>query len=484
MGDVKEISPSEDVPHKEDNPRDPSIVQAERLNDAAMHLVEKEPQGLHAALVMLRRALNLNPEQSDTWSNLGLVLWRIGRVEEAGAVLRRAVEMKPDKASYRGNLGVFLGAVGRNDEAIVELEECHRLDPTNLSPKWDIALLHLRTGDWKTGLGEYDIRREHRGKQLYPELPMPLWRGENLDGKSLYVQGEQGVGDRFLFSRYLSWVKETWPTCRIVVCMYDPMINLFWEFRHLVEFLPQGVPWPEGIDYGAFLCSLPELHGSTLDNIPPDPGLLRKRILIGRNGTKINLPQPGLPALKVGLCWTGNPEQLRNLDRSIPLEMLLPLTEHPRMVFYSFQCSPGNADLRRLCGGDLICDLSPDLEKEGWVGTGIALMEMDLLVTVCTSVPHLAGAIGLPTWVMLCADPYWIWNRTGDTTPWYPGMRLFRQKTLGDWAPVIAEVRAELAALADRTFGDVPVASHVADGIGSGIQHWPISTHATFYPGS
>lgn len=429
--------------------RDPRVHQAERLNDAAMMIVEKQPGGLPSALAMLRRALALNPSQGETWSNLGLVLWRSGRVEEAGVVLRRAVDLDPLRATYHGNLGVFLSAIDDYKAADYHLNECARLDPDNLSPKWDLALLYLRQDNWKRGLECYDIRRNHRGPKLYPELPAPMWRGEDLAGKTLYVQGEQGMGDRFLFSRYLSWVKQTWPTSRILVCLYDPMINLFWEFRHLVEFLPQGVPWPDDLDYAVFLCTLPELHGTTPETIPPDPGLLRKRILIGRESTKCNLPSPDLPSLKIGLCWTGNPEQVRNLDRSIPLEMLMPLTVDPRLVFYSFQCAPGNADLYRLSATDLICDLGKDIEKEGWVGTGIALMEMDLLLTVCTSVPHLAGAIGIPTWTMLCADPYWIWQRKGTSTPWYPGMRLFRQRTLGDWQPVLDEVRAELSKLAD-----------------------------------
>lgn len=431
--------------------KDPGLVQAEQLNDAAMAIVERSPAGLPGALSMLRRALALNPKQAETWSNLGLVLWRMGNVEDAGEALQRAVSLDDGKAIYHGNLGVFMGAVDRPRDAEFHLRIAGELDPSNCSPLWDMALLQLRQGDWKRGLAGYDIRRKHRGVKLYPELPAPLWRGEDLTNKVLYVQGEQGIGDRFLFSRYLSWVKDTWPSCRIVVCLYDPMVNLFWEFRHIVEFLPQGVPWPGDLDYGCYLCTLPELHGSSLANLPPDPGLLRKRILKGQEGTKVNLPLPGMPSLKVGLCWTGNPDQARNIDRSIPLEMLLPLTEHPRIVFYSFQCSPGNADLSRLCAGDLICDLSPDLEKEGWVGTGIALMEMDLLLSVCTSVPHLAGALNVPTWVMLCADAYWIWGKKTATTPWYPSVRLFRQPTLGDWKPVIADVRAELEKLADAT---------------------------------
>lgn len=431
--------------------KDPRLVQAEQLNDAAMAIVEKSPAGLPGALSMLRRALALNPQQAETWSNLGLVLWRQGLIAEAGGALRHAVLLGAGKAIYHGNLGVFLGAVDRPIESEFHLRRASELDPDNCSPIWDLALLHLRQGDWKRGLAGYDIRRKHRGVKLYPELPAPLWRGQDLTNKVLYVQGEQGIGDRFLFSRYLSWIKDTWPSCRIVVCLYDPMVNLFWEFRHIVEFLPQGVPWPSDLDYGCFLCTLPELHGTTPDNIPADPGLLRKRILKGQEGTRVNLPLPGMPSLKVGLCWTGNPEQTRNIDRTVPLEMLLPLTEHPRIVFYSFQCSPGNRDLSRLCAGDLICDLSPELEKEGWVGTGMALMEMDLLLTVCTSVPHLAGALNVPTWIMLCADPYWIWGKKTTTTPWYPSVRLFRQPTLGDWTPVLADVRAELEKLADAT---------------------------------
>jgi hypothetical protein len=430
-----------------------SKLQAQQLNDAAMAIIEHRPEGILSALSMLRRALALSPHQAETWSNIGLVMWRLGRIDEAGAALRRAVDLHPERADFHGNLGVYSGAIGQAETAERHLQEASQINPDNLAPAWDLSLLYLRNGDWERGLRCYDIRREHRGPKLYPEMPAPLWHGEDLDGKTLYVQSEQGIGDRLLFSRYLAWIKQRWPTCTLITSLSDSLHNLFWEFRHLLTLLPNGVPWPEHIDYAVWLCSLPEVHGTTVDNVPPDPGLLRKRILIGRKDTRVNLPQPVLPSLKIGITWTGNPEQARNSDRSIPLEMLLPLTEDTRLSFYSFQCSPGNKDLERLCTSDLICDLSPGIEKEGWVGTGMALMEMDLLITVCTSVAHLAGAIGIPTWTMLCADPYWIWTRSETTTPWYPdSMRLFRQRTLGVWQPVIDDVRAELSKLADAKF--------------------------------
>lgn len=429
--------------------RDPDLVQAEQLNDAAMAIMRDEKFGAATATSMLRRAMALRPDLPQVRSNLGLVYWRAGRITEALYTLRLAVKMDSENASYRGNLGIFLGAIGDVKGAIHHLEKAMALDPDNLGARWDRCLLYLRQGDWAVGLGEYDIRREHRGPSLYPPLPAPLWQGEDLNHKTLFIQGEQGVGDRFLFSRYISWIKDRWPDCKILTCLHDSMTSLFWEFRHIVEFMPLGVPWPDGLDYCVFLCTLPGLHGSTPDNVPADPGYLRKRILLARASTKCNLPQPNRPSLKVGLCWTGNQAQARNHDRSIPLEMLLPLAEDPNVMLYSFQCSPGGDDLKRLVAGDLICDLGPEIEREGWVTTGIALMDMDLLITVCTSMAHLAGAMQVPAWTMLCADPYWVWSRAGDTTPWYPSMRLFRQQTLGDWQPVVNEVRVELSRLAD-----------------------------------
>lgn len=431
--------------------KDPAVDQAERLNDAAMSIADSGDFGVEiTAISMLKRALFLCPTQAKSWSNLGLLYWRTGQIDKAEPMFAESVRLDPESYVFQGNLGIFLGAVGRSREAIVHLEEAMRLDPDNLGPRWDRALLLLRNGNWREGLAEYDIRREHRGQGLYPTLPVPLWQGEDLSGKCLYIQGEQGIGDRFLFGRYFAWVHETWPSCKIMACVHDSMVNIFWEFRHFVTFLPLGVPWPDGMDYAIFLCSLPQMHQSTQDNIPPDPGLFRKRILDARTRTTVAIPTPTMPSLKVGICWTGNPQQARNFDRSIPLELLLPLAEHPKVIIYSFQGSPGQSDIKRLHAGDLFCDLGPQIEKEGWVGTGIALMEMDLIITVCTSIAHLAGVLQIPTWTMLCGDPYWVWQRSGDTTPWYPSMKLFRQRKLGEWQPVIDQVRSELSQLADE----------------------------------
>ena len=166
-----------------------------------------------------------------------------------------------------------------------------------------------------------------------------------------------------------------------------------------------------------------------------------------------NLPEPHYRSLKVGVCWTGNPAQNRNLDRAIPLELLLPLAEDPRVVLYSLQLGPGRNDLARLGMDQLICDVGDDLEAHKLVGLGNAMLGLDLVITVCTSVAHMAGVLNVPCWTLLCSDPYWLWGRSGERTPWYSEMRLYRQTSPKDWVGVVDRVQADLTDLTNRIVG-------------------------------
>jgi len=197
-----------------------------------------------------------------------------------------------------------------------------------------------------------------------------------------------------------------------------------------------------------FLGSLPYLLGIRVDTLPPDPLRIRSRVQQQHRLAPFNLPEPAMKdAFRVGICWSGNPHQDRNHDRSIPLELLLPLAENPNVMIYSLQVGPGASALAATGAQGLICDLQEDLTFHGLVGAGNALLGLDLVITVCTSVAHLAGAVGVPVWTMLSHDPYWVWTREGTKTPWYPTMKLFRQPEAGDWASVTDEVGTELTAL-------------------------------------
>lgn len=427
-------------------------LQAEQAHLLNMHALELHKAKAPPATVLTfqRRALALQPDSAEIWANLGLTYWRLHDWTNARISFERAVRLSPRSHIHHGNLGVFSSSTGNAEAAERHLAEAARLAPDALGPVWDTSLLNLWQGKWDQGFGLYDVRIPHRGPELYPKMPYPIWNGEPLDGKSIYIQGEQGTGDMILFSRYIAWLHEQYPTCKMHAC-FGALANLFWGFSPFVNILPPGVPWPEGIDYSVFLASLPRFHKSQPDFVPPDPGLIRQRFQM--KGAYAKIRQPILPALRVGIVWAGNPGQARNEDRCIPLEMLLPLAEDPRIALCSLQVGPGRADIDRLFAGEIVEDFGLEIEKEGWVGTGIVLKQIDLLITVCTGIAHLAGSLGTPCWTLLCKEPYWIWPRTGSTTNWYPGMRLFRQKDMGDWKPVIDEVSEALTDLADTRLG-------------------------------
>ena len=401
------------------------------------------------ALSAIRRAIEMDPKNSNLWATLGCALLNSGNFDAALMPMRTAIHLAPEVAANYGNLALLYCAFRAYEEAEENFAlaiEKSTAEEDRLKAIWDRSLLRLSLGDWERGLEEYESRIPLNGKDRYPGMPMPMWQGEDLSGKTLYIQAEQGIGDRILLSRYFTYLKAKWPTCSLKACFNEKLANLFWEFRDIVEFLPTGAPWPEEPwDYGTYAASLPFLCGTRPDTIPSDPGLLKKRVEREFSRGIFHCPSPNLPSLKVGIAWTGNPNQSRNHERSVPLELMLTLAEDPRITLYSFQV--GSDDVSRLGAEGLVCDLGPTLEKEGLVAAGVAMMDMDLIISVCTSTAHLAGALSLPVWTLLCWDPYWVWMQ-GPSTPFYPSMKLFRQSSPGNWKIVIANVREELSALA------------------------------------
>jgi len=396
------------------------------------------------AVSMLNRAIASAPDLAFPHANMGITLYRWGKFHEAEPWIRRAIEMEPSNASFHGNMGTWASALGHDKEAEFHLSKAMELQSDDSGPRWDRALLYLRQ-DWKRGLDEYECRFDvkwKKGEVNFPGMPMATWEGQPLDGKTIYVQGEQGAGDRILFSRYLFELKKRWPSCRVLCCLGDDMINLMYEYRKAgIEFLPNGVPWPDNVNYGIWLMSLPRL----LDYVKlPDPGYIKQRMMIERTGCQ--LPEPDLPSMKIGIAWTGNPGMRGNANRSVPLPLMLSLAEDPRVQLYSFQVGPGRREFEQLGAKVMVVDLADELEKSGWMGTALALSQCDLVITVCTSIAHLAGSLHtVPVWTLLCADAYWIWERSDGPTCWYPNMKLFRQEKLGEWKPVIERVKRKLS---------------------------------------
>jgi len=409
------------------------------------------------AAIALERVTRMAPKSGHAHCSLSSALWNLGRYDEAWEAAQRGLALlEADDAGPLADVGTLLSSMGDKVSAIAYLKRAVAADPNNVHAKWALAMCLLDHGEWIEGFKVYECRTEYRGAKFYPKMPYPMWEGEDLNGKTIYVQSEQGVGDRILMIRYLYWLKQKWPDCRIKFLASSPdqihLESLFYSYRDElgVEFLHPQIPWPKDVDFGCYLASLPRIHGTTPDNVPPEPGWIWERVQ--RERQMVNLPEPLEPAIKVGICWTGNRAMTRNADRSIPPELLFELEADPLVQLYSLQFRDDG--LARHSAKVLVCDVASDIEDHGMLGTAAVMLNLDLVITCCTANAHLAGTLGIPTWVLLCDDPYWVWLREREDSVWYPSVRLFRQQSAGDWRGVIDRVKPELHAFAERVLSE------------------------------
>jgi tetratricopeptide (TPR) repeat protein len=408
-----------------------------RLNDAVSRL--KEDRKYLAAKMAARRMLALDPENPVLLGNYGAVLWNAGEFEAARQALTKAANRCPDNPTYWAHLALALASLRRDAEAERAYDRALELKPGDLPIIWNRSQFRLLSGDWKRGLEDYESRIPFRGEPAYKALPYPTWEGQDLNDKVIVACAEQGVGDTILASRYLVELKRIYPRSTIKYFVQQKLHDLFWEFRDIVEFWPNGHPWPQA-DYGIYQMSLLRVMGAAPDNVPAVCDRLRRRALASAPSVKIG----GSGKFKIGIAWTGNPEMKANEERSIPVEVLLELAADPTIALYSLQVGPGSEHLHFVDCNDLIRDCSKELAAYGFAGTAAMMMNLDLVITVCTSTAHLAGAIGVPCWTLLCRDPYWVWGREGNS-PFYPAMRLFRQAEQNEWESVMASVKSALA---------------------------------------
>ena len=397
-----------------------------------------------AAIVEFRRILNVDPGSCQIWSNLSAALWSLRRYDEAMDAVKRALAIDPAHGLALSNLGMIYVGIGEHELAERAFDEALQHEPGLAKARWNRSMYRLGRKEYASGFEEYDVRFDCNLRD-YPQMPLPYWRGQDLTGKGIHVEVEQGVGDTVFFARFLPWLAKQaeWVT----LCAAPRVVQLLWGYREVVDFYPQFVPFPP-VDYGVYLGSLPKLYGVGLDNIPPDPGYIRSHALAMGDMVKLEPEPTSSPAYRIGICWTGNPEMERNDERTIPLQYFSELARDPRVWLYSLQAGPMEADIKAQGLERLIVDLGPQLRAKGFLGTATAILQCDLVITCCTSVAHLAGALGVEAWVLLCRDPYWIWGHDdSQSSPWYPSLRLFRQPMPGDWESVFAHVRAELAQL-------------------------------------
>ncbi|MCM8738515.1 tetratricopeptide repeat-containing glycosyltransferase family protein [Azospirillum sp. A1-3] len=398
---------------------------------------------LNVAIACHNRALNCAPENANIWTNLGNALTEAGRLADAVAAQEEALRREPDNPRVAFNAIVGLRQAGRFAEALALID---RAGGATADPalRWERALIRLQIGDYVHGFDDYGARRAlptYNGRSA----TLPAWDGGVLDGRSVFLTSEQGLGDALLMARYLPLVKALGGRV-----LYEGHADL----RRVLSGLPideyRGWGGPVDGDVEASQMDLPGLLGTTLASIPPPVRLTvpeeARRKALGILGPR----EPGI--LRVGIVWSGRVTFADNARRATGLAPFLRFAEIPGVQLYSLQKGPPEAELAALGPArQLVVPLGPELED--FADTAAMVEQLDLVIMTDSSVAHLAGALGTPVWNLVQYVPYWIYGFTGAWTPWYPTMRLFRQGMDLDWRPVFDAAAGALRAEVRRRTG-------------------------------
>jgi tetratricopeptide (TPR) repeat protein len=393
------------------------------------------------ALAENHRALALDPTNADACNNIGNVIRSLGRNEEALPWYDRALELRPNFAGTLTNKAVSLVELHRFDEAFAAYHQALAVDPSHAPAEWNLALLQMLTGNFEAGWAGREARWNAISKAV-PKLSGPTWLGEEpIAGKTMLLHTDEGLGDSIQFARYIPMLAAR--GARVVLVIEDALYPLLSGLTGVAQCLPRSAGVRPEFDLHCPLSSLPLAFKTRLDSIPaeasylPAPAADRVRTWQERLGPHHRL--------RVGLVWSGNPKHNNDRNRSIRLGMLTRILDVDA-AFVSLQKDTRADDKATLLERTEIVDLTAHLSD--FAETAALISCLDLVITVDTSVAHLAGALGCPTWILLPYTPDYRWLLDRDDSPWYPTARLFRQTATRDYGSVLDRVRDELRARA------------------------------------
>ncbi|GAB6852758.1 tetratricopeptide repeat protein [Paraburkholderia kururiensis] len=410
-----------------------------------------ELQRYDEAQRLLEATLADEPDHVLAWTNLATVLLKTGRPGDSLVAAERACALAPGYVNALQTYSYVLRELQQWDPALATAQKALALEPANSSLVWTVAMLQLMQGDYANGWVNHEARWSGSPelRDASPNLPAPRWNGQPLAGRTLFVWGEQGHGDVLQFVRFVPALaaRISREGGSLVYCCFSTLRALL--ARSLGDAVPVIVgheqrPLPP-FDFHLPLASLPLVLGIAPDDLPaaavpylrPDPGFA--------STWQARLPHDG--SLRVGVAWTGSQGHQRNPMRSIdPALLARALGGTAGVTFVSLQVPAGDDAQRARSAGMALVDHTAELES--FDDTAALVAGLDLVITVCTSVAHLAGALGVPTWVLLDVNPHWVWMTGRTDSPWYPHTRLYRQRGYGQWTPVLETVASDLAALA------------------------------------
>ncbi len=383
-----------------------------------------------------RQAWALNPDSFQNGLNLGSVLARQKKLGEAETFYLKALALSPSSPAIYSNLGALYSA----QDLVREAERCLRLalecQPDHSGAHFNLSYLLLKQGRFREGWSHFHVGRSPSLNQV--SLSFPRWKGESLEGRSILVCHEAGLGDMIQFCRYAPLLRER-GAMRIGLACHFSLKRLLSSLSGVDEVLSLDEPMEAGHwDFWIPQLSLPMHWDACLENMLAHiPYLFADPEQVRLWGMRIRTEK----GLKVGLVWKGNPEFENDADRSLPsLQVLAPLWKITGVHFYSLQKGDGEQEALNVSSNQPLMALGSQLED--FSHTAAVLRNLDLVIGVDTAVIHLSGALGVPSWVLLPAyKADWRWLSDRNDSPWYPGvMRLFRQPVSGAWEAVVDEV--------------------------------------------
>ncbi len=398
----------------------------------------RERQQLAEAADCLREVTLLRPDFGAAYSNLGVALQDMGKLAQAEAALRDALEIEPEQPTFHFNLGTILKDQGRPQEAIASYTRSVELDPANAQALCARGAALLQMGRFREGWLDYEHRL--RCPQFAPRLfAQPSWDGSPLEDRTLLVHCEQGLGDTMQFIRYVK--RYLADAESLVIAVQPALIPLLAQsgFRSLVSKFEPLPPF----DVCVQLLSLPRVFETDLNNVPCDVPYLSATAEAASTWRDKLTPIVGR---RIGIAWQGRVDYPADRLRSLPLASFEPLARLRDVRLISLQAGAGTEQLAQVRDRFDVIDVGPTLDAGGaFLDTAAVMKNLDLVITSDTSIAHLAGALGVPVWVALRVGPDWRWMLDRDDSPWYPSMRLFRQRRIGDWHEVFQRMAGELS---------------------------------------
>jgi tetratricopeptide (TPR) repeat protein len=429
------------------------LAEAESIYRQILQIAPSHPTALHnlgeiayrmgkydIAIELASRAVAHMPLEATFRNTLAAALFAANRPDESYESCKVALQLNPNFSHAYGNLGNCLAERGELQGSIAAFERALQLDPENAVAHDGLGLSLLKTGQLQRGWREQEWRWQKPGFQARRHVGQPHWDGSDLAGKTILLYIEQGYGDLFHLCRYVPLLAARGAT--VILEAVGDIESLLRRLPGVHEVLIAGsVPTTE-FDFVCPLLSVPLFYGTTLETIPaevPYMSVAPDRAAAWADSLK------GDGNFKVGLTWAGRSFPL---NRATTLKALAPLGQIAGITFYSLQKEEAAREAQNPPAGMNVVDLAGRLTD--FQETAAAIGAMDLIITIDTAVAHLAGALAKPVWTMLHSAPDWRWLEHREDSPWYPTMRLFRAQKRNDWPAVVQKVKGELAKLVQQ----------------------------------